>query len=591
MRKELTFTDLGDAFNKENLSEYFSVKKWCTLPYRTKMYSGNMLVCFHDSHPEDVRFSPNISGWYKIFVALPVLWSEGVENCVQLRLDSDPSFFSLRPSIIPQWDEFLIEETLWRCADMTGEDIILTKDFIADSCNSMLSWIRFVPMSEEEVEAYKRDAENKENKRLYYQDDLHYFLYSNAINNEDDFKSILLPLKDADFVYASIESVDRYDGECPLDISEMSFSRSGDRRIQTHTKALCTDENITKVVNMGHEMGLRMVTSQRLAAWDQSFPTIQCYFDNSFAKAHPELRCVDRDGKKMRSFSYAYPEVRRYAIDQLVNRARLGFDAVQPIFTRRVPFLLFEEPVAKRFYERYGEYPYELPLIDERLNALYCEIMTEFMRELRAALNSEIPERHVEIHARVLFSLYDSKYFGLDVRQWAKEGLVDCIISFPQRLYERLPSKVFSENGRIDIEKYSAYLEDSAEHPVFFDCDFDFLPPYVDCYGNSVGPASQKERIDEFLEIEREFGTKVFFDLMPREMPSDEYERRAKEFYSLGAERISLWDTNTRYWHPAMWDTVKRLGHKSDLLDGKTLSSVTTYHRILSVAGHDETKF
>jgi hypothetical protein len=343
---------------------------------------------------------------------------------------------------------------------------------------------------------------------------------------------------------------------------------------------------------MGHEMGLKMVSALRLDRWNFPFPSIQYYFDNRFGKEHPEYRMVDRDGKPMRSLSYAYPEVRRNIIKHIIDMARLGFDAVALLFSRRVPLLHFEEPVAKRFYEKYGEYPYNLPLADKRLNSVHSEILTEFMRELRAALDEAVPDRRVEIHARVLFSMYDTNLFGLDVRRWAKEGLVDVILSFPQRLYEKLPPEIMLPDGSIDMEKYSVYKETSEENTTYFNTDFDFEEPYVDCYGNSVGPKSQRERVEEFLEIEKEFGTKVIFDIMPRVMSPEENERRAKELYSYGAERLTLWDTNARYWRFGMWNTVKKLGHKDALLRGERLAEgAIRYSRILSIAGLDESKF
>ena len=169
MKKELVFTELDREFcHGGPISGKLSTKKWCSIPYETKNYSGNMLVSLSDSNPEDVVFSPGVRGWYKIFVAIPVIYAESIANIVQMKLSSDPAFVSIIPSKIPDWDEFVIEESLWRCADMTDESIILTKKFIAERCNSMLSWIRMVPMSDEEVEKYKQEKANPDNKRMYF---------------------------------------------------------------------------------------------------------------------------------------------------------------------------------------------------------------------------------------------------------------------------------------------------------------------------------------------------------------------------------------------------------------------------------------
>jgi hypothetical protein len=272
MRKEVVFSELDKAFYKEGaICDVLMCDKWCSIPYRSTQYSGNMLVSFADSHPVDITFSPGLSGWYKVYVGLPTYKPEGLENCVQIKLSSDPSFFELFTLKEPAWDEHCVEESLWRCVDMSGEDITLTRGFMGERCHTIISWFRFVPMSQEEVECYKRDADVKENKRLYFADDMHGHLYYDALEGEDDFKSILMPLADGDFEYASIENTNVYDGCCPCDDDKFAFYRSGDRRIHTRNRYLYNEQNITKVVKMGHEMGLKMVSALRLDRWNFPF--------------------------------------------------------------------------------------------------------------------------------------------------------------------------------------------------------------------------------------------------------------------------------------------------------------------------------
>ena len=328
------------------------------------------------------------------------------------------------------------------------------------------------------------------------------------------------------------------------------------------------DEVLRRITEKGHEVGLKMSVSTRMGAWGMMFPYDQCYFDCDFHAEHTEWRCIDRNGDEIAALSYAFEGVRKFMVDYIVNMARSGCDAVTLIAHRGIPYVHYEKPVADRFFAKYGEYPYELPLDDVRLNEIHCDIMTEFFREVREALDANFGKNKVEIHLRGQFSLADNKYIGLDCERLAKEGLINAVVSYPQRHHELIPDTIRREDDptRIDLKKYTEYVN-GYNGTIFHSNDFDFRGPYQNSRGENVGPETQEARIAEWNALEDTYGVKVYIDILPREMPNAEFKRRIKEIYDLGARRIALWDTYSRVWNQPMWNLVSRFGHKDEIAD------------------------
>lgn len=592
MREEIVISDFG-AFcaPKDAMSVIKEKNKWCLVPYETGVYSGNMLSSFDES-PEDLTLSLCLTGWYRIYVCL--LMFDG--NIVNLKLSSDDSYFKIA-SRGKGWGADELEEALWRCADMTNHNICISRKRIGQNTNSNIAWIRLVPMEDREVVKWKDYFSKPEDKRLYATDDIHNKLFRERFGSMEDWNACVKQYEDSDVAWLSLEDLKPLtSGESATgDIETSSYWRAGDRNVQEQVGVWYGDKALSNMIAIGHSMGIKMCSSMRAGCWGMGFPFEQSYFVNEFAEEHPELRCVDRDSQVVDALSYAYPETQDYMISEFVRMAKLGFDAVAPIFHRGIPYVLFEKPVADRFYELYGEYPYELPLCDERLNGLHCEIMTGFMQRLRDALDEATGKDQTEIHARVMFSVHDSKCIGLDLETWSRLGMVSAIISYPQRIYELLDGDIWEneERTRIDLKKYSEYFAHTLNPALMTRCDFkNFVEPYRNYCGKLCGPKSLEERIGEFMELERKYGTKIYFEIMPRIMTPEEYKDCATTLYQAGAERFSLWDTFERVPHSAMWSMVRRSGHKAEI-EGFSTGENEFFRRIkiIRIAGKYENRY
>ncbi len=590
-RKEQVFQDLGALCQPQhNISDRRELYKWNSVSYETRLYKGTMLSALQHACPEDVAFDPQLDGYYMIFVGLPKYSG----NQVRLRISGEQEWMSISPSSQVGFANHAVEEAFWRVADMTGQSVVIGKHPAGNPRDAMLAWVRFVPMDEKAVAAWKANKEQKETKRIYATDDMHNHLYSDCPQTINDWRELVKNYEDSDVEWLSLENIFIYDGDCSNgNPDNFAFPRVGDEMVQRLKDSQYTKEMLADMMQYGHQQGLKMCISMRMGAWGIEYPFDQMYFVNKFREAHPELCCVDHDGAPIDALSYAYKEVREYIIDQFVQVGALGCDAVEMMFNRGVPYVLFEQPVVDAFQQEYGMDPRALPLDDPRVNQLHCRIMTNFCRELREALDARYGKNKIGLHVRALFSLYDSKYVGVDVAQWAKEGLISTVISYPKRARERLAGDVWQgePGGLIDLEKYADYIRTSRSAPILHQGDFNFKEPFADSRGVLQGPASQQERVAEFMALEQ-YGVRVYFEIMPRFMSPMDYVARAAELYDAGANGISLWDTCCRVPMKGVWSMIRRLGHKDELAGYDSGEGVYfSEHRFLKVGDKDVSRY
>lgn len=590
MREEKVFYDLGKVFlPSDAISKQGKRDCWRAVPYRCGERNGTFLASLGDGRPADVSFCPELTGWYKIYVSVPAY--ENTE--LNLKLTKDEGFWKYSPTRTHRMSFVLMEESLWRCCDMTGQSITISKNSMAPGMgrDSMLAWLRFVPMSDAEVEQLLAEQARTDTKRLYATDDIHHGLYEDNITSLSSWSGFVEQYENSDVAWLSLEDISLFTGgKCPGDDPEnFGFSRLGDYLVQKQLETFNAQETLTHMVKKGHEMGLKMSISLRMAAWGMNYPFDQSYFDCPFYKENPQYRCVGRDGAVVSSLSYGYEAVQQKVIDQLVLDVSTGCDAITILANRSAPFMLFEKPVADRFFAAYGEYPYELPMDEPRLNSIYCQIMTEFFRKLRKALDEASPDKHIEIHLRTMYSLYDSKYVGLDCELLAKEKLVDLFISYPLR-YREILRDSFLCDGKVDLEKYVEHIYSDDPDAFYYQrpVDFDSIEPYANSRGELVGPTDLETNVQQWLDLEKHYGTPVHFEIFPRVVAPETFRKKAERLYKAGAQSLALWDTYGRVPFNALWSVMRKAGHKDAILNPG--EPEFRYYRVHEHAGEDMTR-
>ena len=545
-RKELFVTNIDEIFEPQELiAEGSEKKKWNVIPYQNNEFSGKLIHTTAGAAAGTLTYDPKLKGWYKIYVTTPTFPS--VVNYLKLSSDFAYTYYSNMSN-----NYMGMEEYYWKAADMTDVSIIFNYENAGVRRPSSIAAFRFVPMSDEEAAAYVADGKNPNTKRIYYCDDMNNRPLFLDMKEKEQWLSALIALENTDVEWFSPEIYD-FDH---VDYAPWVPGYFGGKGKYTYWDVIST------ISEKAHEIGIKVAPAIRMGLWGMCFPHFYGGTGEVFSTAHPEFACVDRNGDRTSAMSYAFPEIRKLRIDTLVQAAKSGADAVTLAACRGIPYMLFEKPVADEFYEKYGEYPYELPLDDPRLNAVHCDIMTRLFRELREALDEACGKDKVEIHLVGLYSIEDDLLHGFDVERLAREGLVNAIGTHTRRLIEIVPDSIRKDDDpeRIDIEKYNKFIRE--ETSALFLSDGSCFEPQKNSRGEDIFPKSKIEATKQWKAFSDKYGIKIYScGTMFFEGTSPKTLQNLAELYDAGMYGMSIWNAPCLSTCGALWDFCRKLGH------------------------------
>ena len=572
------FSDLGNLCRPaENITSSRVKNKWTSVPYETSTVSGTMLSAFSTMTPEPVTLEPNLTGWYKIYVCM---LNHRNENMAFLRLTKDEAQSTLRPCGVGHriwWGWENLEESFWKCADMTGQSVEICRRSGISVPGCQVAWIRFVPMTEEEIAQWQYDEVRTDTKRLFATHDMFSSVAVEGSITTKDWLSVIENVKHSDVEILSLDTVyfpEEYD---PAKGEEYAFY-TPEREELYYELLKKRKELYRELVEAGHRNGLKIYSGRRMGLKiGGAFPYDGEDFETEFGQAHMDLRCKNRDGAWVESISMAYPEAQEQVVKEIRQLPELGIDGILLIFTRGV-FLLFEEPFVERFREKYpGVNPCELPLEDERVMEVHCEIMTGLMRKIRRAVDDEcerLGREPIAIHTHVGRSLRSNRMIGLDVETWARENLIQGFTAYPMSIEERLEGVMQEAHPeRIDLEKYTQKSRESFHKIVHREIE-----------GHEMRHV-ELPFVKEYVEMAKKYGVRAYFDIMYRDNPAEQYCKDALEVIEQGAEYLSLWDVDCRAMRRSQWVAASRLGHLEELKQGTLIQNPSTIYRILSIDG------
>ncbi|MBQ8747403.1 MAG: hypothetical protein IJZ08_06000 [Clostridia bacterium] len=495
--------------------------RWGIMSYETGEFSGKGLVAADIGTPADAILQPNLSGWYKIYVASArLVWGFFLE----IKLDNEPSFTQIKNSAyspLSAWhpgESF--EEIFWCCADLTDREIIFHKDKDR-RCAPLLAWLRFVPMTEEEVAEYKEYMRAEDSRNLHV-------VLSNETNvtagtdTEEKILSFYTPLKDTDVRICTQEIGDdfceeKYAGDDrPLVDPETEYN-------EACRKASAKMDEIVKLrADYVHGIGAELYAgyTAHLAITAPPFAPPLAW---SFIQEHPEYACYTRDGRRTTIASFAYPAVRQYAIDTVKRAVKRGYDGVTLIAHRGIR-TAFEQPVLDEFARRYeGEDARRIPMNDSRLTEIWCEYFTQFVRDLKAQLTAE-EGRYVPIHVVTGVTPETSLRMGVDIAALCKEGLIDHVTAEAMELTEKHIDGCIDADGRIDLAKYKEVLAQTFTVHRTDEKDFGKIA----------------EGAKEFIELTRKYGTAFFCGTTPAGIHAGNRRDWLEKLAAAGVENFSV---------------------------------------------------
>lgn len=561
--QEVLFPNLNEIVKeKSRIQNKICKNKWSIIPYVCDKISGNLLLAGELTTPKNLTLKLNLKGLHKIYLSTINFRSK---NLFYAKLSSDLGF---SPISSPNRDKKhrwcpteYAEEFLWKIADLTDEDLIIRKPNSAQLNACSLAWVRCVPITCEELENLK-DKNKDFNLNAHFDEDFYaeddYRLESNYLNRY--FPLINSGVKEISAEFSFSYGKANVNGNLPvLKVDDIWQKKTGEY-IKRKSKIY------KKFISFAKENGVKIFVTNRMSVANFNLPYSNGHWTKTkFVSEHPEFYCETRLKQKTSVCSYAFKQVRDYVIENLINTVKLGFDGVSLIFHRGL-LVGFEKPVIDRFNTLYPNVdPYILPANDKRLNGVWREIMTEFMRELRTALNNNFEKRPI-VNVIVDYTPKTSFNYGLDINAWIKEDLIDGIGQGMMEVFEDLDG-VLNKDGTIDLGKYQEKIN---------------LQPITKRYhGQDLDKALNGAK--EYLELTKGSSVK-FYAMMPwpRALEYEKYADWKKAFNKLGVKDFLGWNANH-----LMLDVVE---FNSALNDNKEFNKINHY-RTLKLNGVDLSEF
>lgn len=535
--------DMSWCLPSEALSGTAKHGHWQLVPYRTDEVSGTMVLARPETDAPQLTLQLGAVGWHAVYLGfMGQTWAGS--PMLRVKLSGDPCFVRVGT----QADIRHLEEGFWKIADLTGLDLVIAQQPPADAQPASLAYVRLVPQDEEEVEARR---ERSGTRRLIALHDA--FGYSRSAQ---DIQEEIEPYRDTDFGKLFWEAWQADTPNYPAKVGGAPFGHAAEdftspvyRRIAESLHEMKTQglDSLQVALQCAHGMGLQFHASMRFMFG--MCPPAEM-FDGPFLAEHPEFLCRDYDGTEVSHPSFAFPEVRRYVLSLLEDVARYDVDGLNPIFVRGQPHVLYEKPLVEgfrkqtgidptrlaqhdprwRWYELeamptfwYGDRPAMEAVAQERVTRLdeltdpvqrwlryRAEPLTTFMRGLRELVERE--GKGQRVCATVFANEADNLFYGLDVERWVGERLVDLLIPYPW--------------------------------PEYFELDMGF-----------------------FRRITLDSACEVYPNLVPRQMPPEEYLEKAIRHYEGGAHGLAFWDALGRTSLLNEWQAARELGHQEQLRD------------------------
>ena len=223
--------------------------------------------------------------------------------------------------------------------------------------------------------------------------------------------------------------------------------------------------------------------------------------------------------------AYSYPETRRYVISLLREMAGYDIDGICILYNRRPPLVEYEPHVVDGFKAEYGLDPRQLDEKDPRWLSYRAGVLTQFMREVREAMDEVREEqgrsRRIEVTAIVMSTEEENLVNGMDPKAWVEEGLVDTLVPYTSE-----PNLNHEAEAWTDVRK-----------------------------------------VDYFLSITRGTSCTLAPNIQPGNFSAEGYRRRADALYKAGIESLFFWwgDASSNANYNDSWSALRRLGHREGI--------------------------
>ncbi len=453
-------TDLDRCAPAEALGANPQHRRWRAMAYATDELSGTMLLAGPNTVAPKVRYPLGVQGWHAVSIGvMPSRTGESDGHAVLVRLSDDAVETMLKSGAATSdgAHDRAIVEMFWKVADLTDQDLHIGQaawqeapgdDIGAMRCtHARIAYIKLVPLTDAEVEAVRADQAQERHRTLFAHQDAHGPHWLWRLTTADGIRRELEPYRDTDFsrmywecgqgdLMYNLTNVGR---RCTFDGLD-DFDRVGDRLHAESWRAFAAQgaDPFRVALDYCHEIGMEFHASWRVAGFH--FPPPHDHFDygDGIYKRHPEWRGEDRNGVRTPRMAYSFPEVRAHAVELLREVAQHPIDGVCLLYNRRPPLVEYERPIVEGFTRTHGGFPRQLPPDDPTWLRYRAQTLTQFMREVRAAMDDEARKQgrsdRIQVSAIVGATEQENLEIAIDLRAWVAEGLVDTLIPYSSEL-------------------------------------------------------------------------------------------------------------------------------------------------------------
>ena len=540
-------TDLDRRVPAGTSSPTAKRRKWRSLEYEADALAGTTLLAGPETEAPEITLGVGVSGWHAISFGIfegHGILREPLKLLSRLSGDSTFSILTWQPD---DTTGARIVELFWRVADLTGQELVLGQMGVrategdgpgsVQCYNAGVAYVKLTPLDEQEVDALVADRERADTRRLWAHNDAWSMHYAYRQTSVEEIRRQIEPFRDSDFARILWEvgggdsllystKIARLQTHDDLD----DFARPGERWAAESLRLLQNSgiDPFEVAIAHAHALGMEFHAGYRVANFYSPPPQDYGRHD-SFYHSHPELRGVDRDGNRTPRIAYSYPETRKYVLSLLEEIATYPVDGICIMYNRRPPIVEYEPPLVDGFIARFGEDPRQLDSRDSRWLSYRAEVLTGFMREVRRAMDG-VAERHnrprrIEVSAIVSGDEQENLLFGLDLKAWVDEGLVDTLIG-----YSSIPRFDAATAGRSESWK-------------------------------------KIDDVDYLVSLTRGTACRLAINIMPRRMSPEAYRLKAAALYGAGVEDLFLWDSDAgnRADFGEAFSALRRLGHREEV--------------------------
>ncbi|MCX7705701.1 MAG: hypothetical protein N2115_05530 [bacterium] len=419
---EWLFNDFSTVLKKNQMS-YGDSKKgvWQVVDYTTEDFPGKLILAQPGSNAPDVKVKIPLKGTYGIYLGL----FQNFCDQIKVKMSNDIVFERLRHSSkIVKKQAF--EDVFWKTVQLNGNDEIIIRQ--EPGIRASIGYII----------AKKPAKKNNEKKYLIHLTDDGFPSNYGVPEDIDDACWNIIACSRIKFDYVSRGINPTSMADYPT--KHRSLRRNPEKLLKTQfpaeiyrqcyetlAKFFKKNQNVhERYFEYAKNAGIKPFAYCRMAMYHAN-PPWDC-FRSKFYDTHPEFRCIDIDGIPVNRMSFTFPKVRNEFIKLFTEAIEFGAEGATNCFVRGFPFVCYEEPVKKRFKQLYGEDITKLPETDIRAEKVRSEFVTQYMRELRNALNSI---RKSLLNVAIVHANEDvCWYYGLDIRTWIKEGLIDILCPY-----------------------------------------------------------------------------------------------------------------------------------------------------------------